>query len=840
MKLPNMNLVKYSLILVIVIATRLDAQMDNIEFHRYTTSDGLSTNWNINGIVQDEDGYIWVATSEGLNRFDGYDFKVFRYNPIDSISLRTNNVTSLLIDSKNRFWLASFGAPNGGISQWNSETETFINYKPEDSDTNYLFPWALTKLFEDKSGNLWVGSVLGLDIFNPETGKYLHYTDNKSGFSSLKKNYITAINQDSIGNLWIGTLNNGLVKYNPVTKEFQRFKKETNNEKSLMSNHVNSIYEDKEGTLFIGTNLSGFHIYDYSTNSIIRIPGDYADFQNLKVPESKGPVFGQDGAISIIKRTKDGSFWLGTTNGGLKVYDRNFTSYNAFINDPLDESSLSDDYVTTIFEDNQNNIWLGTISRGLMKVVPSKSLFKPEGNQLELLNTLKDKHIRAVYESKNGTLWIGTIDGLLLEYDPQKKLIVEYNSDLAPGSKNKLSGPDIDAIYEDKEGIIWIGTFSGIDKIDTKNGIITPHIQVNYENKLYDFRNDIESIIEADDHNLWVAVWDQGVFKFNKETSVIKYFGFEGFDSTSLSTNQIFTLFKSRKGDLWVGTSDGLNLLINESSTTYKHYLLGTSVSSIHEDANGNLWAGTNNGLFKLDLTNNNIKHYTKDKGLPSNLIGGILSDDENYLWVGTSAGLVRFNPRDETFLKYDESDGAQSDLYETGNSFFKTKKGLLLFGSFDGITVFDPAKIKHNTRPPKVLVTGVNIFNTESNSESSSSHWKNQINKSLKLNHSQNELIFEYVGIHFAHPLRNTYQYKLEPYDQKWQPITQQRLARYTNLAPGDYEFKVKAANSDGVWSENFAFIKYYYSSSMVENLVGLFSLCFSICRHTWRSEKN
>ena len=210
--------------------------------------------------------------------------------------------------------------------------------------------------------------------------------------------------------------------------------------------------------------------------------------------------------------------------------------------------------------------------------------------------------------------------------------------------------------------------------------------------------------------------------------------------------------------------------------------------------------------FINLISQTNTIKHYTKDKGLPSNLIGGILSDDENYLWVGTSAGLVRFNPRDETFLNYDELDGAQSDLYETGNSFFKTKRGLLLFGSFDGITVFDPDKIKHNTRPPKVLVIGVNIFNTENNSESSSSHWKNQKNNSLKLNHSQNELIFEYVGIHFTHPKRNTYQYKLEPYDQNWQPITHQRSARYTNLASGDYEFKVKSANSDGVWSEKYA----------------------------------
>ncbi len=235
---------------------------------------------------------------------------------------------------------------------------------------------------------------------------------------------------------------------------------------------------------------------------------------------------------------------------------------------------------------------------------------------------------------------------------------------------------------------------------------------------------------------------------------------------------------------------------------------MGTSVSSIYEDDKGILWAGTNNGLYKLDLKNNNIQHYTKDKGLPSNLIGGILSDGENYLWIGTSAGLVRFNPNDETFLKYDESDGAQSDLYETGNSFYKTKKGLLLFGNFQGLTVLDPEKIKHNDNPPKLLITSVNILDTEGDANSSSIHWKNQKNKSLKLSHSQNELIFEYVGIHFVHPKRNTYQFKLEPYDQHWQPITQQRLARYTNLAPGDFEFKVKAANSDGVWSEHYASI--------------------------------
>ena len=464
-----------------------------------------------------------------------------------------------------------------------------------------------------------------------------------------------------------------------------------------------------------------------------------------------------------------------------------------FINDPLDNTSLSDDYVTTIFEDNQNNIWLGTISRGLMKVVSSQSLFKPNGNNLDLLNTLKEKQIRAIYESNNGNLWVGTIDGLLLKYDPQKKIIKEFKSDLATGSKHKLSGPDIDAIYEDKEGIIWIGTFSGLDKYDPKKGTVN-HTQVKYQNIINDFNLDIEAIIDADNENLWIAVWDAGIFKFNKKTTVIEYYGWKDFDSTSLSNNQVFTLFKSNKRDLWVGTSDGLNLFDN-SSKIFKHFLMGTTVSSIQEDKKGNIWAGTNNGLYKLDLISNIITHYTKENGLPSNLIGGILIDKEDYLWIGTSAGLVRFNPRDKTFLKYDESDGAQSNLYETGNSYFKTNNGLLLFGSFEGITVFDPDKIIHSTNPPKVLINAVNIFDTESNSESSSKYLKNNNANSLILSHSQNELIFEYVGIHFAHPKRNTYQYKLEPYDQNWQPITYQRSARYTNLAPGDYTFKVKAS---------------------------------------------
>ncbi len=538
---------KLFLLAAIISTNCLFAQMDNIEFHRYTTSDGLSTNWNINAITQDKDGYIWIATSEGLNRFDGYEFKVFRYDPIDSFSLRTNNVTSLLIDSQNRFWLTSFGAPNGGISQWNPKTETFINYKPEDSDTNYLFPWALTKLYEDRSGNIWVGSVLGLDIFNPEKGNYLHYPKEDSEFSSLNDEYITEITEDSRGNLWIGTLDSGLVKYNPSTKEAKRFKHEEKNVRGLLSNRVNTIYEDTNGTLFIGTDLGGLHTYNYIDNSITRLNDNSPNFPKLSAPVSKGPVFGRNGSVAVIQRTSDGSFWLGTSNGGIKIYDKNLSKFKLFTNDPLDNSSLSDDYVKTLYEDDQNNIWLGTISRGLMKVVLSKTLFKPEGYNLDALKSLNDKHIRAVYESKNGDLWVGTIDGLLIEYDPQNKRIEKFNSDLSPGSKNKLSGPDIDAIYEDKEGIIWIGTFSGVDKYDPQKRTVK-HAQVKYENKLNDFNLDIESIIEADSDHLWIAAWSYGLFKYNKKTLEIEYYGWRDFDTTSLSNNQIFTLLNQVKG----------------------------------------------------------------------------------------------------------------------------------------------------------------------------------------------------------------------------------------------------------------------------------------------------
>ncbi len=670
-------------------------------------------------------------------------------------------------------------------------------------DENYIYPYTTTIIFESKSGNLWVGSSQGCDLFDTESLRYTHFSDENPEFAALSKEFITVIIEDSRDNLWVGTSNNGLFKYGLATKKLEVFKRDSLDNKGLIDNYISSVYEDDSGVLFIGTGKSGLHVYNYENNAVVRVSKSSDNLKRLQPPPSDGFIFGQDGAVRMM-RTESNNFWLSSSNGGIKLYSNHFANSHLFRNNPLNNLSLSDNFISSIFEDNQNNIWFGTSSRGLMKVIPSKSLFSPEGNNLDPFNRLSKKHIRAIYEDSKGRIWVGTIDGLLFMYDPFTQRVEEFKYDKnKTNSNNGILGPDIDTIYEDENGIIWIGTFNGVQQYDPINKKFSvPNIFNNTD--LAEIPSmDVEVIIEKDHENLWIAIWDVGIISFNKSTSNTNWLGW-GFDSTSLSSNQIYTVFKSSIGEFWVGTADGLNLFI-DSTKSFRRYLLGNSISSIHEDENGNLWLGTNRGLYKFDRGTNSFKVFSKSNGFPTNLIGGILTDDNGYLWIGTSVGLVRLNPNDETFLTYNETDGSQSDLYETGNSYLKTKSGLL-FGGFDGITVFDPEKIRHNTQPPNVLITGVNVSDQNDNSDKRTKFYRNYNSNLISLKFSQNELNFEYVGIHFTHPERNSYKYKLEPYDKDWQNAGTIREARYTNLDHGEYIFKVISANSDGVWSKQAA----------------------------------
>ena len=270
-----MKNISQAVLITILFSLNIFSQIDNVEFRRYTTSDGLSTNWFIADIAQDSNGYMWFASAEGLNRFDGYNFKIYRYDPNDSSSLRTNNVTSVLIDSKNRLWIGAYGPPNGGIGLWNTEEDNFLNVSPRvdttdtDPDWNYINPYLITSMYEGKSGNLWVGTSQGCDQFNTETLRYVHFRQNNPKFAVLYQKWVTTIFEDSFSNLWVGT-NSGVYKYNLSTKEMEIFKKDTSSNRGLVSNRISSIYEDDSGILFVGTSNGGLHTYDYSKNEIVR------------------------------------------------------------------------------------------------------------------------------------------------------------------------------------------------------------------------------------------------------------------------------------------------------------------------------------------------------------------------------------------------------------------------------------------------------------------------------------------------------------------------------------------------------------------------------------------
>ncbi|MEJ2545800.1 MAG: two-component regulator propeller domain-containing protein, partial [Calditrichaceae bacterium] len=602
---------------------------------------------------------------------------------------------------------------------------------------------------------------------------------------------------DSHGNYWAAHYP-GLIKYNPESDKLSIFQPEKGNRNSLLNNNINSLYEDSSGVIFIGTKESGLHRYDPDRDAIIQLPEKNGKYKYLQAPQSGGSLYIATGSVFAIQQISDGTFWINSFNGGLKVYNPDLTKSMLYL--PDGNKNLALNFITSIFEDNQKNIWLNTVSKGILKVRASKSLFTLAGKGFNELEKLHLNNIRGIYESRDKSLWIGTANGTLVNYNPatNKAKIFKTGSLYGhPGSQ--LTGSDYEAFYEDKDGFIWIASFNGIIKYNPQNN----HFEKVYykmNGKLSESRIDVEGFVPDNNEDyLWIAGWGFGLIKLNLKTLETQIFKSSA-DSTGLLSNNIFTISKSRSGDILICTEYGLSIY-EQSKNQFKNYPLGSRFNSVYEDSAGILWTGSVEGLFKIDRKKNTVKHFTTTDGLPSNMIAGILGDDK-YLWIGTGRGLVRFNGADESILTFNETDGAQLDLFEIANSYYKTRDGLFLFGGTDGITAFNPSKIKMNIYPPNVLITDMKIYDKSENKYFTKRNWDNGKVNTVEFPYFQNEIEFNYVGLHYKRPERNKYKYRLEPYDKIWKDAGTQRIARYTSLDPGDHTFQVMACNSDGIWN--------------------------------------
>jgi len=788
-----------------------------IHFKRISVDEGLSQS-AIFCILQDSKGFLWIGTQDGLNKYTGYTFHVFKSYPDDTNSLSHNWITAIYEDDSGMIWIGTNG---GGLNRFDPKKEKFFRYPVDEDDPNCINSGFIRTICQDTTGAIWIGTgggglsklTLETHLENPGTKKerITHYRHIPGNPNSLRSDSVNAVIEDVSGLLWIGT-SSGLDMFDKKMENFTHYINIPNDPFSLSHNGVHKIYEDRSGLLWVGTS-GGLNLLNQETGRFTRYRRKSGDSTTLSSDR-----------VTAILEDRSGVLWIGTRGGGLNKFDKRTETFTHFRNIPDDPYSLSFDNITCIYEDRSRILWIGTSGKGLNRF-DRENHFELYQSNPNNSNSLSDNYIYSVYEDRFGILWIGTAGGGLNQFDRKTGTFTHYRSNaIDPGS---LSSNTIRAIFEDSSGVLWIGTGGGgLNQFDRKTGTFI-HFCSNANDPGSLSYNTVFSIFEDSSGVLWIGTSGGGLNKFNRKTGTFTYFRRLENNSNSLGGDFVNAIYETQTepGVLWIGTRHCGLTRFDTRKDTFTHYEANPNdphslnvnfVLSIYEDSSGVLWVGTyGGGLNKLigrRGEDERIKfvHYTEKNGLSNNSIYGILEDSAGNLWMSTNKGISTFDPESETFKNYSVKDGLQGNEFN-GGAYHKSKSGEMFFGGVKGLNAFYPTDVKVNPHIPPVVITGFRISNNPVEIGVDSPLKQSIIwTEEMKLSYRQNALSFEFTALDFTIPENNKYAYMMEGFDRDWNYTdSEKRFAYYTNLDPREYVFRVKGTNNDGIWNEEGDVIK-------------------------------
>jgi signal transduction histidine kinase/ligand-binding sensor domain-containing protein len=799
--------------LLICITMSTTGQKKYIKFQNYDQYKGLSHN-TVHCITQDEKGFLWIGTEDGLNRYDGYNFKTFTNDPDDLTSISDNFITCLYLDTKNNLWI---GTNSSGFNKYDKFKERFKSFKTYTNHDRSIPIRIVNTITEDSKGHLWIGAFGGLYEFDPDTEKIVSFYNDKTDIKLSDPN-IRSLFMDKDDILWIGTDKSGLNRFDIPGKRIQYYTSQPDDPSSISDNSISCIYRERSGTLWIGTSL-GLNSFDEKKSLFTRYLNNPKDLNSIS-----------DNSIFRILEDYKGHIWITTLNG-LNILNKKTNTFYSWKNDYDKEIPIIDNQIFTAFEDKFGQIWLGTATKGLIKFNNRQKPFLHFFHQSRNPNSLSSNIIREIYEDSEGQLWIGTLDGGLNHFNPLKHQFSSYKHD--PSDPTSLSDNRVLTVLRDSRNTLWVGTWdSGLNTSQIVNGKLTfKHYIHDRSDQGSIADNIVQEVIEDPFGRIWIGSAG-GLNLYDPIKDKFIRFAHDTLNQNSLVDNNIQSgciVFDSFH-HIWVGTWGGLSKITLSPDThlpvTYENYVHNDAIaSSLNENRiisllieKNNVWVGTySGGLNKIAMDETfqkvqYIKHYTEEDGLPNSVIYSILSDPKGMLWLSTNNGISEFNPTTEEFTNYDENDGLQSTQYYWGAG-CKLKSGEMIFGGINGFNRFNPDSIKSDTIVPKVVITDFKIFNKNISISDTSKLTKSIVYSDvLKLTYRDKVISFEFSGLQFVDPSKNKYQYKLEGFDKDW-IVTEanKRFAVYTNLDPGIYVFKVKAANEEGVWNENSSELTIY-----------------------------
>lgn len=774
-----------SLLLFILISKIADAQFSSHKFERFTINDGLSNN-SINHVLQTSEGYLWIATKDGLSRYDGQNFKNFKHNPSDSTSVPENYIMYLFEGKDKTLWIGSWGS---GLCRYNPVYESFE--KIDKSSNSYI-----QYIDEDRNGNiLFCSANDGLFSFDPRTNKLFSFKTMYKILNKVLDNNITSVIEDDKNNLWISSWTKGLLKFNLSTQDYETFLHNPNSTNSISNNAIWCLVKDDNNSLIICTD-SGLDKIDLDTKRIS---------SNPYIPKDSYHNF--FGSIRQFMKDSKGRIWIGTYNyQGLYLLekdDSNNLQLTRLIVEQDDPHSLICDRIRWIYQDKIGNIWLGT-EDGLGKLASTKSFTQHRYMPLRK-NSLGGKAVSNILEGKDSLLWLGYNGGGFDLYNLMTDKIIHYKNE--PNNRNSLSANDVITLYEDKDGILWIGTNDGgLNRFDRRRNLFK-HFLFDPKNPNGIKSNWVQQILETHDGTFLIGTNDAlQIFDREKE----KFYPFKpDISANSIrfpDTVSINALFEDSEKNLWIGTwLNGLyrydpdkKRLVNFLPGKNEYSITSTKITSIIEDSKGFIWIGTHSGgVNKFDKSTNKFSHFTTLNGLPNDVVFGILEDEKENLWISTMNGLVRYNPTKENYRVYDKNDGIVHNQFNW-HAYYKNKNGKMYFGGIDGFISFYPDSITIDKNTPPVILTSFKVFDVETPLMHSL-----PTTKEIVLDHYQNFFSIEFTALDLYPQSKHKYMYKLEGIDPDWVQSGNRTTAFYTDIKHGEYRFLVKASNADGYWGK-------------------------------------
>ncbi|MDO9038263.1 MAG: two-component regulator propeller domain-containing protein, partial [Lutibacter sp.] len=741
----NQLIKKIAVILIVWNVFPLKSLAQDIRFKHLTNNNGLSQNLVLS-ITQDQEGFMWFGTKDGLNKYDGYRFIVFQNEPNNPNSISSNYISELFTDKNGKLWI---GTEDGIVNIYNAKTQSFQRIQLPITKTKSKNSEAISSIAQDKDGNIWIGTDKGLNRMDPKTElimsfyfdiKHPNAPGSDSDFS------ISAISKGDNNNLWLGT-RSGLVDFNTIDNSFKFFPHYLNIFRYGWG-EINEIAQDKQGVLWLAT-----------PGELMRFNTKNLNYESVKNDPLKPESISYNSLSSLfIDRTN--ILWIGTSGMGIDYYDPKANRFGMLKRKITTNSRITGFSIRSVLEESERYVWISAdvLYRWDRKTVDLKSFETSSTN----LNAFGNTSVWSMIKSKDGKLWFASTEGLFV-YNPKTEISKQFKNDQKKPDEIQRKG--VSAVFEDKNEMIWIVSENYLSKMTDREKGIFKHYRLA-DNPKNNFTN--RCVIYEDNKNqLWLGT-KNGLLVFDKNKEL--FYGYQNNPElpNSLSNNQVNAIFPDPlKPDvfLWIGTSGGLNL---------------------------------------FDISKQSFTHFTQKDGLPNNVIYGISSDSQDNLWLSTNDGISKYNMKTKKFRNFDVEDGLQSNEFNTGAN-FKSSKGELFFGGINGLNYFFPDQINDNPFQPLMSITSIKVYSQSKKKNEIAEIKEIPINRNENITFTPNDeiIIFEFAALDFSSPSKNKYAYKLENFNENWIYLENARTATFTHLPAGNYILKVKGSNNDGVWNE-------------------------------------